>query len=259
MHFLQYKKRKDSVFIDIATDDYDIETSKINLQQSDVIANKVNMCFIIRGDADRDMKDKVVKLENELDLKIKALDSNKFSEIFPDLCCQLYYTNFKDPEYKCVRPNYYGNDKIYLKGNFNTMRVCSLDNPNQLIKPSLLGAGEYQFFISKDSVFGGKHGTKGFIANLQLRIREVRFRPAPSVMPDIESIMTELEQFNDAPKDSKWTKEYSATKGEAQKRNGNEFFSLVDYVDEEPDCVSHKSVDSQPAKKKRIYQRRKTD
>lgn len=150
-----------------------ITTDFIDITHCD--SSQENITFIIKREMSQALYDEVLKLESCLVNTIKNID-NKYFVNFPFHCQQMLSQHSLNDD--LLRPNYYSSGLMYLKGNFNNIKIMS---GNEQIHKSKLGPGKYQFIIRANLAYIGPHKEPKQIANLQLRISEIHFTPKPAL------------------------------------------------------------------------------
>ena len=124
----------------------------------------------------------VLALENAAANTVRALDEEKLKQLPVDIS-SLIRKRRNDPTWQCLRPNYCNKDEhaadptVYLKGNVSAIGV--FDFAGSFLPMHCLGTGLYQFAIRTNMVYMGAHKEEYHVANLQIRIAQLRYTPGP--------------------------------------------------------------------------------
>lgn len=143
-----------------------------------------NVTFAITRDMCTNLYTAVTELESSILITLRNMNVDYFTNL--PFVCRKVLTEYNDliesQFYKVLRPNYYLKDipMMYLKGDFKTIKIFS-EPGNEELHKSQLGPGEYQFIINASTVYMGLHKHPLHVSSLQLRILEIRFKPATAV------------------------------------------------------------------------------
>jgi len=120
----------------------------------------------------------VINLETQLVKTIQCMEPVHFDNL-PLHCSSVIKENYNNCN-AVIRPNYFklNENTMFLKGNFVNMKMFDWSGKKELMKKQL-GPGEYKFWIRASMVYIGPHKNPLHIANLQLRICELCYRPFP--------------------------------------------------------------------------------
>lgn len=138
--------------------------------------NNTSVTFEIKRSMDEALYKKIAAFECRVAKTLKTLKPELLSELSAE-CQKVLSGDCKNLQYN-VRSNYYGfqgDPKMYLKGNWSTTTIVNFNN--EPITADVLAAGTYQFVIRANMVYIGSHKNPDHIANLQLRIKEIRYDP----------------------------------------------------------------------------------
>lgn len=171
LYFLNFEDDKKPK---ITTDIIPIEALNIDSTQLSFTITK-SMCT--------SLFDRIVSIETSLGTMMENMTKDYFEEL-PFHCQKVMNDNPSNCK-NSLRPNYFnlsGDPTLYLKGNLNAVKIFSWDGKDELSSDQL-GPGHYLFTISANRAYFGSHKKPEHIANLQLRIAEIFYRPTSSQPP----------------------------------------------------------------------------
>ena len=157
-------------------------TSEMFLDQSNLKHFGSSLVYRIPKSLDEKLHKDVRSLEISTEKAIRELDDETLSKL-PEKCRNLITLRREDPNWQCVRPNYYaGGDfaadpSMFLKGNLYSIIVKDLNG--NFLPVNLLSDGYYRFKLRACMVYMGEHKMRHHIANLQLRIVELNYSTVP--------------------------------------------------------------------------------
>lgn len=120
----------------------------------------------------------VTGLEKSVDHALRNLKNPDLEKQVPKLMLQLK-NKCVDKDSIILRPNYSETNPVYtcfFKGNPNAISMYTWEG-KPIDDPKELGAGEYQFIVRANLLYFGPHTSCNAIANLQVRISSLRYRP----------------------------------------------------------------------------------
>lgn len=173
-----FKEFKNANYLTLCNDDDEelLLTSNKNYLSDLKFANGPTVTFELSRSRDEVLFKKVVGMEDRIAKTLKTLDPEIVTKLSTD-CQKILSSGSKNFIYN-IRSNFYGfqGDPImYLKGNWKTIKLVNFKN--ETIQREELGNGNYQFIIRANMIYLGPHKKPEHIANLQLRITEIRFEP----------------------------------------------------------------------------------
>lgn len=153
-----------------------ISTATVKLVSSSL----KRLLFVVKKSQCEELYEKVNQLEiSVIDILKHKLTDTHLSSLPSHLRSKLATLQ----EDSILRPNYSvsslfdeNEPKVYLKGNRETISMFTWDG-QKIDDAILLGNGYYQFIIRASLVYLGQHGSKPCVANLQLRVVKLRYKP----------------------------------------------------------------------------------
>lgn len=177
----EYKNAHYLSFLNDDDEELNITSNKIYL--SDLkLSTGPSVTFELSRSLDEVLFKKIVNMEQRLAKTLKSLDPELQSKL--SLECQKVLSSGSKNLVFNIRSNYYGfqgDPKMFLKGNWKTIKLVNFKN--EPIMREQLGNGNYQFVIRANMAYLGPHKNPDQIANLQLRISEIRFDSAKVQKP----------------------------------------------------------------------------
>ena len=174
---------KDAYFTPIKMANGEVPFISTDTMEFDMVnfsgVNKDRIMFSIKQSEYPQLYERVAYLENAIELYIQNMSDEQYNALPP--ICKFHFDMTQNiVDANRVRPNYWkhktdDDSVMYLKGNVQNIRFY--DWSGAKISPDMLGQGQYQFVIRANLVYFGKHMDDTCIANLQLRISQIRYKP----------------------------------------------------------------------------------
>ena len=138
------------------------------------------LTFKITKPDNENLYNQISEMEEKVNYMVKNLDGEIFYQLPFEMQNRIMQRSV-DLDWDCVRPNYFKTPYLleqptmFLKGNLPNMMVYNY-NGERVPIPNLR-SGYYQFMMRTNTVYVGPHKSDCHVANLQLRLVQVRYSP----------------------------------------------------------------------------------
>ena len=169
-----------------------INTPDVFVPVTSIIAEENGLTFRIKKQDSEALYNSVMEMEDRVSLLLRFLDDDALKKM-PDAIKAVFKYNQVDMDWECLRSNYFSSEQyphptIYLK---STPRTVMVNTVGEKLKPEDLSSGYFRFRIKAETVYIGAHNRANQVANLQLRILDMRFSKEPTdqyAMEEVEAI-----------------------------------------------------------------------